>query len=148
MTNTNITEKISRNVNYFNIIFLNCTPFLRVLNFKIFFSVEVTILPDLFQSYCKVHWLLKHWRFSLASLVWRMDQNLLSLCWTTWEVIASKARCDLSGIILVYSVNISIFYLKEQWTTEDTNTLSWSNPENSWETLTWITKDLKGLCLM
>lgn len=55
MTNINITETISRNVNYFNIIFFNCTSFLRVLNFKNFFSVEVTVLPDLFQSYFKVH---------------------------------------------------------------------------------------------
>lgn len=73
---------------------------------------------------------------------------MIKYCWTTWEVIGLQGQCDLSGIILVYSVNISSFYLKEQRTTEDTNTLSWSYPENSWETLAWISNDLKGFCPM
>lgn len=77
-----------------------------------------------------------------------MNQILLPLRWTTWEVIGLQGQRDLNGIILAYSVNIFTIYLKEQRTTEDTNTLSWSNLENSWETFAWITKDLKGFCLM
>lgn len=83
-----------------------------------------------------------------ASLFWKVNQILLSLSPPTWEVIGLQGQCDLGGIILAfYSAKISRAYLKEQRTTEDTNTAD--QPLKvviSPETLAWITKDLKGFC--
>lgn len=67
----------------------------------------------------------------------------------TWEVIGLQGQFDIKEIIVAfYSSETSSAYLKQQRTTEYTNTLSWVSPENILQprTLAWITKDLMGFC--